>query len=378
MMTGTAAAGQEKRGAVPIFQRQGGPIKSLFAGMESAFFGMPAFLRGGGRAAVALIMAALLLALPSCRGQERSESLVASVNDERILLGEYQARLAGEAALVKSDPPPTAGEIAILQEEVLDRFIEEKIMVQRAGRLSLAVGDAELASRIEQIKRDYNNDEQFGRLFGEEGVNYAAWKEALRKRILLEKLIAVEVEATVSVTQDEAERHYQANRKAYLTEKRVRAAQIVVPDRHKAEAILKRLKAGEDFDKVARQVSIGPEAAKGGDLGFFARGVMPEAIDRVVFTLPVGKVSGIVQSPYGYHIFKLLERKEAGGRKFTEAKEQVIADLRKIKEAEAYKRWLEGIKRSAVIRINRPLPKWTPPVEAGTRKTPARNDAKNH
>ena len=102
------------------------------------------------------------------------------------------------------------------------------------------------------------------------------------------------------------------------------------------------MKMGEDFGKVARKVSIGPEAAKGGDLDFFARGVMPEAIDRVVFTLPVGKVSGIVQSPYGYHIFKLLGRKEAGGRIFSEVKERVIADLRKLKEAEAYERWIEG------------------------------------
>lgn len=335
------------------------------------------FQRQNGSAAAALVMAVMLALLPSCRGSQQSESVVASVNDEKILLSEYQARLAEETALVKSDPPPTAGEAASLQEEVLDRLIEEKIMLQRASRLSLAVGDAELAARIEEIKRDYNSDEQFGRLFSEEGVDYAAWKEALRKRILLEKLIAAEVNATVSVTEKEAERHYRANRKAYMTEKLVRAAQIVVPDRDRAEAILKRLKAGEDFDKVARKTSIGPEAAKGGDLGFFARGVMPEAIDRVVFTLPAGKVSGIVQSPYGYHIFKLLERKEAGGRRFAEAKEQVIADLRKIKEAEAYKHWIEGLKKSAVIRIDRPLPEWKPPAEAGTTTGREQPEAEN-
>ena len=102
----------------------------------------------------------------------------------------------------------------------------------------------------------------------------------------------------------------------------MRAAQIVVRDRDLVAGILKRLKAGEDFDKVAREVSIGPEAARGGDLGFFERGMMPEAIDRVVFSLPVGKISGVVQSPYGFHIFKVLDRQEGGGRKFAEVKEQ--------------------------------------------------------
>jgi len=314
--------------------------------------------------AAALIMI-LLAFFPSCRGRDLFQSVVASVNDEKIFRSEYQARLAQETALVKSDLPPTTGEAATLQEEVLDRLIEEKLMLQRAGKLSLAVGEAELAARIEEIKRDYNSDEQFGQQFGEEKIDYAAWKKALRKRILLEKLVAAEVNAAVSVTEDEAERHYRANRGAYITERRVRAAQIVVPDRDRAEAVLKRLKAGEDFDKVARETSIGPEAARGGDLGFFARGVMPEAIDRVVFALPAGKISGIVQSPYGYHIFKLLERKEAGGRRFAEAKERVIAELRKSKETEAYRRWIEGLKKNAVIRINRPLPEWRPPA-AGT------------
>ncbi|MBU2026163.1 MAG: peptidylprolyl isomerase [Proteobacteria bacterium] len=345
------------------------PVRQTFPDM---------FLRGRGRLRGVLLPAVLLLALSSCRCQEQlpPDYLVALVNGERINLSEYQARLAEETALVKSAPPLNAGEMASLKEEVLDRLIEQKIMVQRAGMLSLTVGEAELASRIEEIKRDYNG-EQFDRLFGAGGISYAGWKEALRKRALLEKLIAVEVNEKISVTDDEAERHYRANRKAYMTEKWVRVAQIVVRDRDRAEAILKRLKMGEDFGKVAREVSIGPEAAKGGDLDFFARGVMPEAIDRVVFTLPVGKVSGIVQSPYGYHIFKLLGRKEAGGRIFSEVKERVIADLRKLKEAEAYERWIEGLKAKAVIRIDRPLPEWTPPVETGTKKAPAQAEAEN-
>jgi parvulin-like peptidyl-prolyl isomerase len=136
----------------------------------------------------------------------------------------------------------------------------------------------------------------------------------------------------------------------------VHAAQIVVHDRDKAEGVLKRLKAGEDFDKVAREVSISPEATRGGDLGFFEPEVMPETIDRMIFSLPVGKVSPVAQSPYGFHIFKVLGREAAGGRKFSDVKESVIADLKKMKEAEAYESWIDGLKTKAEIRINRPLP----------------------
>ena len=67
-------------------------------------------------------------------------------------------------------------------------------------------------------------------------------------------------------------------------------------------------------------------------------------------------MSNVVQSPYGFHIFKVLAKEEGGGRKLADAKERVIADLRKLKEAEAYERWIEGLKEKAEILVNRPLP----------------------
>jgi parvulin-like peptidyl-prolyl isomerase len=316
----------------------------------------------------ALLCAAILLsALAACRGQEAPPAAahpVATVTGERIELGEFEKRLAEEAALAKGEAPLKAAQYARLKEEVLGRLVEERIMFQRARELLITVGEAELDARIEEIRKDYANG-SFNTLFGNDAISYPAWKEALRRRMLLEKVVALDVNAKVQVTEAEAEIYYKANRKLYAADRRVRAAQIVVRDRDRAEAILKRLKAGEEFDKVAREVSIGPEAARGGDLGFFEQGVMPEAIDRMVFSLPVGKVSGVVQSPYGFHIFKVLGRQEGGGRRFAEATERVIADLRKLKEAAAYERWLDGLKERASIVIHRPLPDGSVPAGTG-------------
>jgi parvulin-like peptidyl-prolyl isomerase len=316
---------------------------------------------------VLLCAAVMFTALAACRGQETPPAAahpVATVNGERIELKEFEKKLAEDAVLAKGETPLKAEEYARLKEEVLGRLIEERIMLRRARELSITIGDAELEARIEEIRKDYA-DGSFNALFDNGGISYPAWKEALRKRMLLEKVVAVDVNAKVQVTEAEAEGYYKANRKLYAADRRVRAAQIVVRDRDRAEAILKRLKAGEEFDMVAREVSIGPEATKGGDLGFFEQGVMPEAIDRLVFSLPVGKLSGVVQSPYGFHIFKVLGREEGGGRKFTEAKERVIADLRKLKEAEAYERWLEGLKEKASVVVNRPLPDAPVPAPGG-------------
>ncbi len=303
-------------------------------------------------------MAFLLLAMAACRGQDAPSLVaqpVATVNGERIEVKEFDKRVAEDAALAKGEAPLKAEQYARLKEEVLGRLVEERIMLQRARELLVTVGEAELEARIEEIRKDYADD-SFEALFSSDTISFSNWKKALLKRMLLEKVVAVDVNAKIRVTEAEAEDYYKANRKLYAAGRRVRAAQIVVRDSDRAEAILKRLKAGEEFDKVAREVSIGPEAVKGGDLGFFEQGVMPEAIDRLVFSLPVGKLSSVVQSPYGFHIFKVLGREDGGGRTFAEAKERVGADLRKIKEAEAYERWLDGLKERASIVVNRPLP----------------------
>lgn len=310
-------------------------------------------------------IAVVVLFMAACRGQAPPVPgpPVATVNGEQIGREEFVNKLAEETALAKSGSPLKAEQMASLKEEVLNQLIEEKLMLQRARDLSLVVGYAEIEARIGEIKKDYGNG-GFDSLFGDGGINYKDWRQALQRRMLLEKIIAQDVNAKIQVTDEEAELYFKANRRIFLSERRVRAAQIVVRDRDLVEGILKRLKTGEDFAKVAREVSIGPEAERGGDLGFFERGMMPETIDRVVFSLPAGEISGVVKSPYGFHIFKVLDRQERGGRKFAEVKERVSADLRKRKEAEAYERWLEDLKAKAVILINRPLPDGALPKQA--------------
>lgn len=307
--------------------------------------------------------AVLVFLLAACGGNESQQgpegTVVALVNGQPIGLREYREKLAEQLALAEGEKPLKPADRERLKEAVLNRLVEETILLQRARELSLAVSEADLSARIEEMKGEYKAEE-FSALFGEDRISFPLWREALRRRILLERLVEQDVNAGIVIGEREARKYYDRHRKEYQTQRRVRAAQIVVRDARRARDILKRLKAGEDFGKVARALSIGPEAARGGDLGFFEPGRMPDAIDRVVFALPVGQLSGVVESPYGYHIFKVLER-EAGGRTtYAAVRERVVAALRRVKEDEAYEAWLAGLKGKAVIEIARPLPDLPP------------------
>jgi peptidyl-prolyl cis-trans isomerase C len=296
-----------------------------------------------------LILALLVTSLVVCSCQVGDEArTVATVNGEKITLDEFNEKLTSELNVSGDHSSLNKEDYYRLKEEMLNSMIDEKIMLLRAGELKITVNDEELVKKIEDIKEGYSAD-GFKKVIDNHGVQYYAWKKGLKTRMILEKLIASEAFAGVSVTRQEAAAYYHTHKKEYAPQRKVHIAQIVLRDQDKAEKILNRLKKGEEFGKVAREASIGPEASNGGDLGFVSRGVMPEAIDTVIFSLPRGAISQVIRSPYGYHIFRIIEKEDRG--KFSDIMEKVISDMRRQKEEQAYVLWLSGLRSRAAIKI---------------------------
>ena len=278
-----------------------------------------------------------------------SRPYVAEVNGTRIYLDEFEKRLAQKkAALPKEFFPAQGDHTERMKEEVLDDMITEKIMYLRARELKLDVGPEELEKRINDIKKEYG--EGFPRIFAEEKLSFEQWKDELKKEMLFEKLVAVDVNARITVSDNEAEDYFKKNSDMFKTKPKVRVAQIVVRDLATAREALQQLRAGADFFEVAREKSIGPEAGRGGDLGFITREVMPEPLDKTIFSLRVNRISPVVKSPYGFHIFKVLEIQPAQINNFAESKQEVIADIRAKKEEAAFGIWLAALKRKTIIK----------------------------
>ena len=283
-----------------------------------------------------------------------SRPYVATVNGSKIYLEDYQRRLDQKMLLLPKDFVGEPANMKRFEDEVLDGMITEKIMDLRVQELNISISETELENKIKEIKKDYGED--FTSLFARENINYEKWKEEFKREMLLQKLIAVDVNAKIKITEDEAEEYFNKHRDNYKTESRVRVAQIVVRDMTLAKEVLKRLNSGENFAKVAADVSIGPEAHRGGDLGFITKLIMPDPLDKTIFSLPVNKISPIVQSSYGFHIFKVLEIQSARIENFTDVKEDVIADIRSQKEESAFANWLKELKIKAVIKKEKNIP----------------------
>ena len=135
----------------------------------------------------------------------------------------------------------------------------------------------------------------------------------------------------------------------------VKALHILVGSEKEAFDILKQVRRGAPFEELARDYSKGTEAKQGGDLGYFSRGVLPEFFDNAVFPLKVGKVSKVVTSEFGYHLFKLIDRRKEKVRDFESCKKEIENVLNEEKRKMLYTTWLEKQLKDTKIMKNSEL-----------------------
>ena len=164
--------------------------------------------------------------------------------------------------------------------------------------------------------------------------------EFFKNNFLANEYLRKEVAAKVAVSEDDVKSYYDTHQDEFKTPEMVKAQHILIKvdksaseedkkqARKKAEDILDKIKAGEDFAKLASEFSDDPGSkSKGGELGFFARGRMVKSFEDAAFALKPGEVSGIVESPFGYHIIKVEERNDAGVEPYDTAKDKIKQKL---------------------------------------------------
>jgi len=270
--------------------------------------------------------------------------VVATVNGDPITLAEFLERFS-RAGL----KPEKEAELEV-REEFLNRLIERKMILKEAQRRRIKVGLPEINKRITALRTEHGKDvkDELASL----GIDFEKWKSDIWEDMMIERLISHDVNRRVSLSSSEVRRYYQANAPEFEKPEQVRVRQIVVATEEEAQKVVELLQAqGADFGALARDKSTAPEAENGGDLGYFALGDMPVEFN-VVFTLPRGGVSGIVKSAYGFHIFKLEEKRKAGRISLEDANKVIKEKLRRQKEDKRYQLWLKELRSRTKFEVN--------------------------
>ncbi|MBA2847769.1 hypothetical protein G4V39_07005 [Thermosulfuriphilus ammonigenes] len=179
-----------------------------------------------------------------------------------------------------------------------------------------------------------------------------------RSAILAQELIRRQIIDKTEINDAEARKYYQENKAQFSQPERIKARHILIAvedpasadskkaAREKAEKILARVRAGEDFAELAKKYSDDPGSReKGGDLGFFSRGQMIEPFEKAAFSLKVGEISGLVESPFGYHIIKVEERQPAQTTPYEKVKEQVREKALEAKRESVLEAYLQQLRK---------------------------------
>jgi peptidyl-prolyl cis-trans isomerase C len=300
-----------------------------------------------------LLFAISLIAGAGCtrEGQTEKSPIIAMVNGDSITVEELNDALKSLSPEEGAQIQPQ--EVEKLKEELLNQLIDKKLLLQEAKRDGIQVSREEMTSVIEQMKGDYT-EKEFYRLLKNSGLTPERWKQEVREGLLIDKLIDTTLANRLNISEEEITAYYQKNRVQFEKKEEVRARQIVVATEEEAQNIQQQLLNGVDFVKLAIEKSMSPDKANGGDLGYFTKDQMPEEFD-IVFTLKVNAISPVTKSPYGYHIFKVEDKRPPRLQSLEEVRETIYQHLAREREDQLRSKWIKELRSKADIQINSSL-----------------------
>ncbi len=299
---------------------------------------------------LALVFA--VLGIATIGQAETINRIVATVDGQPITFRELEAfsgQMNDRAAMMY--PQGAAG---MTQRDFLDALLMNKMIKNEVDAQGLKATPEDVDSYIERIKNQGQlDDEQLAAALADQGLTIEQYRKQIAQEIEQALLMNKEVSSRITITDEVIERYYKAHQEDYATPDQVRIRHIFLPLSPSAalgetlkmttlmETLHGRANRGEDFATLASTYSLGPGADQGGDLGFFERGQMDQAIEEIAFSIPEGGISQPFQTSTGVHLIKVEERDTEGVRPLAEVQEEIRSQLYNTELSKRYRRWFQ-------------------------------------
>jgi peptidyl-prolyl cis-trans isomerase SurA len=299
---------------------------------------------------------AVILAVSPVQAQS-VDRIVAVVNQEIIILSEFNA--AFEPYLKRIEDTYKGAErdtaLAESRKAFLNRLIDARLIEQEAKKTGISVKDEEVMAAVKDMadRRNVTLD-NLAKELTKEGLSLEAYQKDIRDQMVRMRLLRREIKSRLMVTDQEIGAYYLLHRSEYEGREAVRIQQILlavprgaggdVREKMKkaANEIIGRLKNGEPFELLA---------GGGGDLGFIERGMVFPELEKAAFALNKGEVSGIIESPAGFHIIRALDKRGGGLKPIEEVREEIQGQIEEQKMMKKFDEWLAALRKKSLIEI---------------------------
>jgi len=291
-------------------------------------------------------------------------AVVARVNGADIKREELLARADGmrkQMQRMGGPPPPQSEEF---YRAMLDQLIGSKLLVAEGKKKGYAPSPDEINARLAQIKGNFPDEATFKKQLAAQGMTEQQMANDLTQTLCIQKLVATEVAPAVKVNEQAAREFYQQNLDHMKRPPQVRVRHLLVavppkatPEqkqaaRTKADGLLARIKKGEDFATLARDNSDDPGSkGDGGLLPWMSSGETVPAFERAAFALKNGQTSEVVETPFGFHILRVEDRRAATTVPFEEARPQIEQVLTRRMTGQALEAKVAELKKTAKVEV---------------------------
>ena len=285
-------------------------------------------------------------------GAGYSDRIAAIVNKEVITMSELQTELQDERKRLKARYNGAELNRRLLQKEyqVLNSLIERKLQLQAAQTKGLTVTEEEIQNAMRQLPKGHQADRS----------SDPDMKRLVREELLLRKFRDFEVRQHVMVSDSEIRQYYEGHKDQFVEPPTYRLRQILVLSKAgraqnevmaRAKSVYKALQAGQDFGELVTKYSDGPEAARGGELGWVRQDELLKPLAQALKIMRPGDMSRPIETSLGFHIIAVDQIKPQNPRSFEEVETEIKAYLYRQRTEESLQRWLADLKQKAYIEI---------------------------
>jgi parvulin-like peptidyl-prolyl isomerase len=308
-----------------------------------------------------LLSAALIAA--EVAAAETVERIVAKVNGRIITLSELEQEV--RTTLERLGPAPTPEEeqarLDELRPEALNRMIDNMLVLQVAEERGLRVParffEEWKKNAMEQMK--LSSEDEFLRQVELQGTTVDTIRKQFEESLLLQEVRRMEVDSKVSVSEPEIGERYREHIAEYTEPSKVRLREIVVKfdsktevdQGQKARRLLQEIRQGADFAEVARMHSESSSREAGGDLSFFEKGELTDALEKAAFALSPGEVSDVIRMESAFYIIRVEEKVEEKVKTLEEVRSEVADAIFQEKMNAQLEKYIQQLRERAIVEV---------------------------
>ncbi len=305
--------------------------------------------------------------MTNAKGAETVDRIVAVVNDDVITLNELNKVLKPYIQQIRTMgylPEKEKQMIFKVRKSVLDRLIDEKIEDQEIKREKIEVPDHQIDQAIERIKEaHYYTDEDLRAGLASQDMTMKEYRKQIKDQLARAKLINRNVKSKIVITKEDIKAYYEKHLDQYGGKEKYHLRNIIMKvsglsnsdsrleTKEKMEGILKKLKAGESFEVLAKKYSQSPTASDGGDLGLFEFDSLSPKLQKAIKKIKPGGFTPVLDTDQGFQIFYLQKIVKTAGKPLKAVSSEIENIIYNKMIDEKYSEWIQSIRQQAVIRI---------------------------